>query len=72
MDWKAKFLIRGGLIGLGLGVVTSWLYMRSADVQIDKDGNPKLPAVQSADLLRIAVSLVAVLRTIVGLGSTGD
>ena len=72
MDWKGKLLIQGGLIGLVLGVATAWLYARSADIEVDRNGNPHLPEVKSADLLRIGVSLVAVLRTIIGLGAADD
>ena len=72
MDWKAKLLIQGGLIGAVVGLATAWLYARSADVQVDHNGNPRLPEVKSADLLRIGVSLVAALRTIIGLGSADD
>jgi hypothetical protein len=72
MNWKTKALLSGGAIGLLVGLITAWLYVRSADVIEDRDGNIKLPTVQSSDLVRIGVSVVSVVRTIVGLASSKD
>ena len=72
MNWKTKALLGGGAIGLLVGLITAWLYVRSADVVEDRRGNVQLPAVQSTDLVRIAVSVVSVMRTIVGLASSKD
>jgi hypothetical protein len=72
MNWKTKALLGGGAIGLLVGLITAWLYVRSADVVEDRRGNVQLPAVQSTDLVRIAVSVVSVVRTIVGLASSKD
>ena len=72
MNWKTKLVLSGGATGLVVGLITAWLYVRSADVIEDRKGNVKLPAVQSTDLVRIAVSVVSVVRTIVGLASSKD
>ena len=72
MNWKSKAVLGGGAIGLLVGLITAWLYVRSADVVEDRNGNIKLPPVQSTDLVRIGVSVVSVVRTIVGLASSKD
>lgn len=70
MNWKTKALVGGGAVGLLVGLITAWLYVRSADVIEDRNGKVQLPAIQSTDLVRIGVSVVSVVRTIVGLASS--
>jgi ABC-type Mn2+/Zn2+ transport system permease subunit len=72
MNWKTKALLSGGAIGLLIGLVTAWLYVRSADVIEDRKGHVQLPPVGSADLVRIGISVASVVRTIVGLASSKD
>ncbi|MCS7060493.1 MAG: hypothetical protein RMN25_04935 [Anaerolineae bacterium] len=67
MNWKAKVFLVGGVIGLIVGLAAAALYARTIEQSQGGRSNVKLPAVQTGDLLRIAVSVMTLVRTIAGL-----
>ncbi|MGQ9815001.1 MAG: hypothetical protein ACUVR3_07610 [Candidatus Roseilinea sp.] len=67
MNWKVKVFAIGGGIGLIVGLAAAMFYTRTVEqLQADRT-NISLPTIQTADLLRILISVVTLVRTIAGL-----
>lgn len=68
MNLRTRVLILGGVLGALVGVTAAFLYLRTAEVQKDQQGQEHLPAVNPGKLLGIALGTLTVLKQIVGLG----
>jgi hypothetical protein len=68
MNLKTRVMIIGGIAGALLGVGAAYLFLQSADVQVDEEGNERLPAVQPAKALTLGLGVMTLLRQIVGMG----
>lgn len=68
MNLKTRVMIIGGVVGALLGVGAAYLYLQSSGVQVDDEGNERLPAVQPAKALTLGLGVMTLLRQIAGLG----
>lgn len=68
MNLKTRVMIIGGVVGALLGVGAAYLYLQSASVQVDEEGNERLPAVQPARALTLGLGVMTLLRQIAGMG----
>ncbi|MBN1977954.1 MAG: hypothetical protein JW918_11185 [Anaerolineae bacterium] len=68
MNLKTRVMIVGGVVGALLGVGAAYLYMQSAGVAVDEEGNERLPAVQPAKALTLGLGVMTLLRQIAGMG----
>lgn len=62
-NWRTTFYLGGTIIGALLGLATAYLMVRSAE---ERDGRP--PKISTADMVRIGVSTVGLVRGITALG----
>lgn len=68
MNLKTRVMIVGGIVGALLGVGAAYLYLQSSSVQVDEEGNERLPAVQPAKALTLGLGVMTLLRQIAGMG----
>jgi hypothetical protein len=68
MNLKMRVMIIGGVVGALLGVGAAYLYLQSAGVQVDEEGNERLPGVQPAKALTLGLGVMTLLRQIAGMG----
>jgi hypothetical protein len=72
MKFEQKMLLIGGVAGALLGVAAAYLYIKNNEDQIAaiNEGRTEMVAkVSPREALGVGISLVALLRQIVGLGS---
>ena len=62
-NWQTKVLLGGGLIGAVIGLVTSWLLVRTAR---QTRGGP--PAITTGDAIKVGVTIFGLVRAIAALG----
>ena len=62
-------MFAGGVIGLLIGVVSAFVYIRTVTVEQGDKRDIELPPVKPTDVLPIIITAVGLLRTIAGLGS---
>ncbi len=62
-NWQTKVLLAGGLIGAVVGLVTSWLLVRTAR---ETRGGP--PAITTGDAIKVGVTTIGLVRAIAALG----
>jgi len=67
MNWRVKVFAIGGVLGVLAGLAAAVLYVRTIEQSSGSADNPKLPAVQTADGLRIFISAIMLVRSIAGL-----
>lgn len=68
MNLKTRVMIVGGVVGALLGVGAAYLYLQSAGVRVDEEGNEQLPAVQPVKALTLGLGVMTLLRQIAGMG----
>jgi hypothetical protein len=62
-NWQAKVLITGGIIGAGIGLLTSWLLIRTSR---ETRGGP--PAITTGDAIKVGITTIGLVRAIAALG----
>ena len=62
-NWQAKVLITGGIIGAGIGLLTSWLLIRTSR---ETRGGP--PAITTGDAIKVGMTTIGLVRAIAALG----
>jgi hypothetical protein len=62
-NWQAKVLITGGVLGAVLGVLTSWLLVRTSR---ETRGGP--PAISTGDAIKVGITTIGLVRAIAALG----
>lgn len=62
-NWQAKVLLTGGVIGAVLGLLTSWLLIRTSR---EVRGGP--PAITTGDAIKVGVTTIGLVRAIAALG----
>ena len=62
-NWQAKVLITGLIIGAGIGLLTSWLLIRTSR---ETRGGP--PAITTGDAIKVGVTTIGLVRAIAALG----
>ena len=70
MNPKTKIMFFGALIGAGFGVLGGYLYARSATAGLEEaeEGELSLQGVTPGEMVRLAISMLAVLRGVAELG----
>jgi hypothetical protein len=63
-------MIVGGILGALLGVSAAYLYLRSTPIEVDEDGQERLPAVSTGKALTAGLGVLTVLKQITGLGQS--
>jgi hypothetical protein len=64
-DWKVRVYFLGGLAGLVVGLLAAYFYARVSQ----ENGADKPARIHTMDALKLAVSVLAVLRQITDLGA---
>jgi hypothetical protein len=62
-NWQMRVLITGGVIGAVIGLVTSWLLVRTSR---EVRGGP--PAITTGDAIKVGVTTIGLVRAIAALG----
>ena len=62
-NWQAKGLITGAIIGAGVGLLTSWLLIRTSR---ETRGGP--PAITTGDAIKVGITTIGLVRAIAALG----
>ncbi|HEY1407605.1 MAG TPA: hypothetical protein VF434_01615 [Promineifilum sp.] len=62
-DWQRRVLLTGGLIGAAVGLLTSWLLVRTSR---ETRGGP--PAISTGDAIKVGVTTIGLVRAIASLG----
>ncbi|HOA22488.1 MAG TPA: hypothetical protein PK801_07655 [Aggregatilineales bacterium] len=62
MGWQPKVYALGGLIGLALGLLTAYFYVRSVEEQQGAFARPQAPT--AGDTVKLGLSLMGVIRSI--------
>lgn len=68
MNLRMRVMIIGGVLGALVGVSAAYLYLRSAALDLDEGGRERLPSVQPSRALSTGLSVLTMLKTVVGLG----
>jgi hypothetical protein len=61
-------MIIGGVVGALLGVSAAYLYLQTTPIEVDEEGNERLPPVQTGKALTAGLGVLTVLKQIIGLG----
>ncbi len=61
-------VILGGIVGAAIGLLGAWLYLNNAPRLVDEEGDERVVAPDPKSALKVAVSLLGVLRMIAGQG----
>lgn len=67
-DWKTRTYMMSGLLGLGIGLIAAYLYVRVTD----ENGGNTPGQIKTMDLIGLAVALLALIRQITDLGTKGS
>jgi hypothetical protein len=71
MKAQTRVMVIGGILGALVGVGAAYLYLRSDPVEVDEEGEEKLPSVEPGDAIKLSLGVLGVLRQIAGLGQHG-
>ena len=64
-NWKTKAYVIGAILGIGLGLLSAYLYVRSAEeTRGDSPGR-----VKTTDAMKLVLALLALVRQIADLGN---
>lgn len=66
-DWKPRTYIVGALIGLVVGLLAAYFYARVSE----EDGADQPQGIKAVDTLKLAVSVLGLIRQITDLGARG-
>lgn len=62
-NWEMRVLVSGGILGAIVGLVTSWLLIRTSR---EVRGGP--PAISTGDAIKVGVTAIGLVRSIASLG----
>jgi hypothetical protein len=62
-NWQVRVMVVGGVVGAMLGLMTSWLLVRTAR---ETRGGP--PAITTGDALKVGITAIGLIRSIAALG----
>jgi hypothetical protein len=61
-------MIIGGVLGALLGVGAAYLYLQSTPVEVNEEGQERLPTVQPGKAITAGLGILTAVKQIVGLG----
>lgn len=64
-NWKNKAYLTGGMMGLTVGLIAAYLYVRVAD----ENGAQNPGQIKTMDIIGLAVAMLALIRQITDLGA---
>ncbi|MFW5691367.1 MAG: hypothetical protein ACOCXZ_02590 [Chloroflexota bacterium] len=62
-NWKMQTYIKGGLLGLGIGLLGAYLYARAAEEDAERNGGQP-NKLQTGQILSIALAVLGLIRQI--------
>jgi hypothetical protein len=62
-NWQRRVLLMGGIFGAAVGLLTSWLLVRTSR---ETRGGP--PAISTGDAIKVGVTTIGLVRAIASLG----
>lgn len=68
MTVRTRVMIIGGVLGALLGVGAAYLYLKSTPVEVDEEGQERLPAIQPGKAITASLGILTAVKQIVGLG----
>ena len=68
MNLRTRVMIIGGVVGALLGVGAAHLYLRSTPIEVNEEGQERLPAIQPGKAIGVSLGVLTVLKQITGLG----
>jgi hypothetical protein len=68
MNVRQRIMVIGGIAGALLGVSAAYLYLRSIPIEVDEEGQERLPSIQPGKALAVSLGVLTVLKQITGLG----
>jgi hypothetical protein len=71
VNLRTRVMIIGGVLGALLGVGAAYLYLQSAPLEVDQDGQERLPSVQPGKAITATLGVLTAVKQIVGLGRVG-
>jgi hypothetical protein len=71
VNLRTRVLIIGGVLGALLGVGAAHLYLQSTPLEVNEDGQERLPSVQPGKAITASLGVLTAVRQIVGLGRPG-
>ena len=66
-SWQTRTLMIGGLLGAVLGILSAYLYIRSAQAA----GEDSPPPPETKDAVKLGMSLLSIIRSVAELGRGG-
>ena len=70
MNLRTRVMIIGGVLGALLGAGAAYLYLQSTPVEMDGEGQERLPAVQPGKAITASLGILTAIKQVVGLGRT--
>ncbi len=70
MNLRTRVMIIGGVVGALLGMGAAQLYLRSTPIEVNEEGQERLPAVQPSKAIGVSLGVLTVLKQITGLGKS--
>lgn len=71
MNLRTRVMIIGGVLGALLGAGAAYLYLQSVPLEVDQDGQERLPSVQPGKAITATLGVLTAVKQIVGLGRVG-
>jgi hypothetical protein len=71
VNLRTRVMIIGGVLGALLGVGAAYLYLQSTPLEVDRDGQERLPSVQPGKAITATLGVLTAVKQIVGLGRSG-
>ena len=68
MNLRTRIMIVGGVLGALVGVGAAYLYLQSAPVDVNEEGEERLPSVQPSKAITASLGVLTAIKQIVGLG----
>ncbi len=61
--WEARVLVAGGALGAIIGLLTSWLLIRTS-----RETRSGPPAITTSDAIKVGITAIGLVRSIAALG----
>jgi hypothetical protein len=68
MNLRTRVVIMGGILGALLGAGAAYLYLQSTPVEVDEEGQERLPSIQPGKAITASLGILTAIKQIVGLG----
>ncbi|MFW6115722.1 MAG: hypothetical protein ACOC7Y_01535 [Chloroflexota bacterium] len=69
---RTQVLVIGGALGGLIGVLAAQLYLRSVERRASDDGEVDVPSLEPADMIKLTLSVLGVLKLVDGLAKSRE